>query len=82
MGDRKSSRRFKVLLARDADDRTWVTYVPTLGYLSTYGDTRDEALSQTREAILGYLEAAAKEGLPVPPADADTEVVEVEVVAP
>lgn len=82
MGDRKSSRRFKVLLAWDADDRAWVTYVPTLGYLSTYSDTRDEALSQTREAILGYLEAAAKEGLPVPPADADTEVVEVEVVAP
>src|SRR5207245_220814 len=51
-------RRFKVLLERDARDRVWVTYVPNLGNLSTFGDTREEALDQTREAILGYLETA------------------------
>ncbi len=75
-------RRFSVLLEWDSEDKVWVTYVPSLGHLSTYGETRDEALAQTREAIVGYLEAAAKEGLPVPPTDTETEVVELEVATP
>ena len=53
-----------------------------LDHLSPYGETREEALAQTREAILGYLEAAAKEGLPIPPAEAETEIVELEVATP
>ena len=75
-------RHFKVLIEWDPNDRVWVTYVPTLGYLSTYGDERADALEKTREAILGYLEAAEKEGIPVPPLDADAEIVDLEVVAP
>lgn len=75
-------RRFKVLVEWDPDDRVWVTYVPDLDWLSTYGDTREEALERTREAILGYLEAAQKEGLPLPAAHAGPEVVEVEVAVP
>lgn len=72
-------QRFKVLVEWDPEDRVWVTYVPDLDWLSTYGDTREEALEQTREAILGYLEAAAKEGLPVPTPQRVPELVEVEV---
>lgn len=41
-----------------------VTLVPSLGSLSTYGETWEEAFDHTREAILGNLEAAAEEGLP------------------
>ena len=74
-------RRFKVLLEWDEDDRVWVAYAPVLGDLSTYGDTREEAIDMAREAIAGYLEAAAKEGLPGPAADRG-DVVEVEVPAP
>jgi predicted RNase H-like HicB family nuclease len=55
-----AARRFKVLIEWDPEDRVWVTYVPALDHFSTYGDTREEALDHTREAILGYLEAAAK----------------------
>lgn len=29
-----TSRRFKVLIEWDADDRVWVTHVPALNYLS------------------------------------------------
>lgn len=74
--------RFKVLLEWDAEEEVWVTYVPTLGQLSTYGETRDVALDQTREAITGYLEAALKEGIPIPRAETETELVELEVAAP
>ncbi|MGH8571683.1 MAG: type II toxin-antitoxin system HicB family antitoxin [Gammaproteobacteria bacterium] len=74
-------RRFKVLLEWDSDDHVWVAYVPTLADVSTYGETRDEAIEMAREAIAGYLEAAAKEGLPVPQSDRG-DVVEVEIPAP
>ena len=76
-----AARRFKVILERDAKARAWVTYVPTLG-LSTYGDSRAEALAQTRDAILGYMEAASKEGIAFPAADADPEIVDLEVATP
>jgi predicted RNase H-like HicB family nuclease len=74
-----STRRFKVLLEWDAESQAWVTYVPALDHLSTFGETRDEALANTREAILGYLEAAQKEGIPVPAVDTKAELVDVEV---
>ena len=77
----RTVRKFKVLIEWDSEDETWVTYVPSLGHLSTYGDTREEALAQTREAILGYLEAAAKEGLDVSAAG-EAEIVELEVATP
>jgi predicted RNase H-like HicB family nuclease len=53
------TRQFQIVLEWDPEDKLWVTYVPSLNFLSTYGDTRDEALEQTREAIAGYLEATA-----------------------
>ncbi|MDO8532075.1 MAG: type II toxin-antitoxin system HicB family antitoxin [Dehalococcoidia bacterium] len=57
-------RRFQVMLEWDAGDKVWVSYVPALNSLSTFGETRAKALRNTREAIKGYLEAAEKEGLP------------------
>ena len=76
------TRRFRVLVEWDPGAQAWVTLVPSLGSLSTYGGTRAEALDQTREAILGYLEAAAKEGLPIPDTDTQPELVELEVATP
>lgn len=56
-------KRFKVLMEWDPTDRVWITYVPSLGHLSTCGATREAAMNATREAIAGYFEAAAKEGI-------------------
>jgi predicted RNase H-like HicB family nuclease len=53
-----------------------VTFVPALDYISTYSETREEALDQTREMIAGYLEAAAQEGIPVPSESPAAELVE------
>jgi predicted RNase H-like HicB family nuclease len=77
-----ATRRFRVLLEWDPAAGARVTFVPSLGSLSTYGETREEALDHTREAILGYLEAAAKEGLPVPEAPVEAEILELEVAVP
>ena len=74
-----AARRFKVLLEFDPDDKVWVTYVPTLDNISTFGETKDQALELTRELVLGYLEAAEKEGILVPAERPETEVVDLEV---
>ena len=76
-----AKRSFQVVLEWDQESEAWVTYVPSLDFPSTYGQTREEALERTSEAILGYLEAAAKEGLPVPTGHAGMELVSVEVWA-
>ena len=72
-------RHFQVLLEWDPDESVWVTTVPALDHLSTFGETRNEALTNTQEAILGYLEAAAKEGLPLPLNQPGAEIIDVEV---
>jgi len=47
-------------------NHVWVSQVPDLGDISTYGDTLEEAINETREAILGYLETAADERISLP----------------
>jgi predicted RNase H-like HicB family nuclease len=76
------TKRFQVEIEWDPSDEVWVTYVPALGHLSTYGETREEALTQTREAVLGYLEAADKDGLPLPDEQHRFDIVEIEVAVP
>lgn len=63
----------------DSSTELWVTDVPALNQLSTYGETRQDALDQTREAILGFLEAARQEGIPLTGTEARSEVVDLEV---
>ena len=69
-------QHYHVLLEWDPEANSWVTYVPALNHLSTFGETKEEALANTREAILGYLEAAEKEGIPLP---VPAELVDLEV---
>lgn len=54
----------------------FVTHVPALDFISTYGATRELALRRTRELVAGYYVAAAKAGAPVMPApDSEMELV-------
>ena len=67
------------VLEWDTEEQLWVSYVPALDFLSSYGETKDEAIANTREAILGYLEAAAREGLSVPSCSGEAELVSIDV---
>ncbi len=58
----------------------YVVYVPALKGCVSQGDTKEEALSNIREAIEVYLEALMEDGLPVP-TEAGRETLEVEVSA-
>ncbi len=77
-----SISRYSVLLVWDAKDKVWVSHVPSLGGISTFGETKEAALKQTQEAIEGYLEAAVKEGFEIPKSDAKAELAAVEVAMP
>jgi predicted RNase H-like HicB family nuclease len=57
---------FKINLEWDAEEQVWVSSVPDLGDISTYGETLEEVIAQTREAVLGYLEIATEKRLPLP----------------
>lgn len=75
------ARSFQVIVEFDPDEAVWVTYVPALNMLSTYGETREEALRMTEEAIQGYLEVAEQEGISVLGAARTVELVQLDVVA-
>ena len=70
---------FNVLLEWDSETKLWVSYVPVLNNLSTYGETKDKAMEMTREAIIGYLEAVDKEGLSISLRDTHAEWIDLEV---
>jgi predicted RNase H-like HicB family nuclease len=41
----------------DAESSAWVTYVPELNGISTFGETQEQALENTRDMVVAYLES-------------------------
>jgi antitoxin HicB len=60
--------RYTVLF-EPAEEGGYVITCPALPGLVTEGDTLEEARRRAAEAIQGYLESLAKDGLPFPPED-------------
>ena len=69
-----SVREYAFYMIWDAEEHVWVTHVPDLNNLSTYGATREEATAMTRVAIELYLEVARERGevLPEPVSEIGT----------
>lgn len=49
------------------EDGFWVAECPSLPGCVSQGQTKEEALTNVREAIEGYIEALQEDSLPVPP---------------
>jgi len=64
----QTTSTFKIILGWDFDAQAWVTCVPTIGGISTFGNSLDDAIFQTREMVMGYLETLEAEGVPRPDA--------------
>jgi len=72
MEAKKIETKYTVLLERNEDGRYTVT-VPSLPGCITEGDTREEAISNVREAIAGYIETLKDLGIPLEiPVEIDT----------
>jgi len=59
------------------DDGYWVAECPSLPGCISQGVTKQEALTNIREAIAGYVAALEEDGLPVPEDHFDAMVVAV-----
>lgn len=73
------SHRFKAGLEREPDGGCSV-YVPALPGCASQGDTMEEAMANIREAVALYLWSLKDDGLPVPEADPELVIKEIEVV--
>ena len=67
--------KYSIVLERE-EDGGFVVTVPALPGCVTQGDTREEALTNAREAIEAYLEELGSTGEPIP-RDAGREYVEI-----
>ncbi|MEH2193094.1 MAG: type II toxin-antitoxin system HicB family antitoxin [Nostoc sp.] len=55
----------QVIVYRD-EDGYWIVECPSLKGCLSQGKTKQEALSNIKEAIAGYIAALEEDGLPVP----------------
>ena len=65
------------VLISPGEDGYWVAECPSLPGCISQGKTRDEAISNIKEAIRGYIKALEQDGLPVPPEHFDSLLVAV-----
>ena len=71
--------QYTVVLEPDEEGQGYTIRVPALPGGITEGRTRDEALVNAREAIVGFIEALEKAGDPVPEEKEPVELVTVAV---
>jgi len=69
--------KFRVLIDQD-EDGVFVAQVPSLPGCVSQGASRQEAVSNAREAIEAYLESLNEHGEPIPPSISE-ELVDVAV---
>jgi antitoxin HicB len=69
-----SSREYRYsVFFEPAEEGGYVVTCPSLPGLVTEGDTLDLARAMAADAMRGYLEALAKDGVPFPPEDAEAD---------
>jgi len=69
--------KFRVIIQQD-EDGAFVAECPSLPGCISQGKTREEALKNVKDAIMGYLESLKKHNEPIPP-PIDEEIVEINV---
>ncbi len=72
--------KYRIVLEPDPEDGGYVVRCPALPGCYSQGNTREEALSNIREAIEAYLESLRKDKLPIP-LNIEPEILDVEVYA-
>ena len=67
--------KYRVVIEQD-EDGNYIVQCPAFPGCISEGKTREEALANIKDAILGYLESLRKHGEPIPP-PIEEEMVEV-----
>jgi predicted RNase H-like HicB family nuclease len=66
---------YNVVFERQGDG-AYVATVPSLNYISTYGETMDEAREMVKDMLALYLQSLQEDGLEIPEPDAHAPVTE------
>ena len=66
---------YNVVFERQGDG-TYVATVPSLNYISTYGESLDEAREMVKDMLALYLQSLQDDGLEIPEPDAQPPVTE------
>jgi antitoxin HicB len=74
-------KRYTLLLIPDPEEGGYTVRVPTLPGCVTEGDTLEEAIAMAREAIAGWIEAARRNGEPIPEETAPVQTLSIEIEA-
>ena len=62
----KGDEAMRQIIIYPGEDDHWVAECPSLPGCISQGKTKQEAISNMREAIRGYITALEEDGLPVP----------------
>ena len=76
-----TEREYTILLDPDEEEGGYTVTVPALPGCVTQGETLDEAIAMARDAIAGFIEALAKDGLPIPEEHVRPQLLTVRVAA-
>ncbi len=69
--------KYRIIIEQD-EDGVYIAECPTLPGCIAQGRTREEALTNIKDAIKGYLESLRKHNEPIPPS-IEEEIVEVKL---
>lgn len=64
----------QVILYPDHEDGGWIAEVPSLPGCLSQGDTREEAITNIRDAIATWIDGAQQTGMSVPEDNLDVQV--------
>jgi antitoxin HicB len=81
MAEQPRELEYRVVISRDPEGN-WLVSVPVIPGCHTFGSTREEALSNAREAIEACIESLADTGDEPPDSDAPVELETVRVILP
>jgi predicted RNase H-like HicB family nuclease len=62
----KSGKTLRQIILSPGEDGFWVVECPSLPGCISQGATKEEAISNIKEAINGYIKALEEDNLPVP----------------
>lgn len=69
--------KYRIYIEQD-EDKMFVAEVPSLPGCISQGKTRNEAIENAKDAIIGYIESLKKHNEPIPPQISE-EIVEIAV---
>ena len=74
-------RRYTLILIPDEEEGGFTVRVPALPGCTTEGDTLEEAITNAREAIIGWIAAAKTHGEAIPEETAPLQTITIDVAA-